>query len=125
MTTTAPEVTEQKVDLVIRDLWQQGTDSVHNMRVVNTDALSYILKKPEKCLREAERGKNKMYLEACLQKHRHFSPFVALVDELLGGGGDGYPEKDSQSPGHQVAAALLKDVRIHQESGCHHLGARH
>ena len=32
-----PEVTEQKGDLFIRDLWQQGTDSVHDMRVVNTD----------------------------------------------------------------------------------------
>ena len=25
-----------------------------------------------------------MYLEACLQQRRHFSPFVALVDGLLG-----------------------------------------
>ena len=40
-TPAAPEVTEQKGDLLIRDLWQQGTDSVHNMRVVNTNALSY------------------------------------------------------------------------------------
>ena len=38
-TTAAPEVTEQKGDIIIRDLWQQGTDSVHDMRVVNTDAL--------------------------------------------------------------------------------------
>ena len=67
-TTAAPEVTEQKGDLLIRDLWQQGTDSVHNMRVVNTDALSYARKSPEKCLHEAKRGKKKMYLEACLQQ---------------------------------------------------------
>ena len=25
-----------------------------------------------------------MYLEACLQQRRHFSPFLALVDRLLG-----------------------------------------
>ena len=35
-TTEAPEVTEQKGDLLIRDLWQQGTDSVHDTHVVNT-----------------------------------------------------------------------------------------
>ena len=35
-----PEVTEQKGDLFIWDLLQKGTDSVHDMRVVNTDALS-------------------------------------------------------------------------------------
>ena len=41
-----PEVTEQKGDLLIRELWQQGTDSVHNMRVVNTDAQSQKTKDP-------------------------------------------------------------------------------
>ena len=78
------EVTEQKGDLLIRDLWQQGTNSVHNMRVVNTDILSYVKKTPEKRLHKDERGKNKMYLEDCLQQRRHFSPFFALVDGLLG-----------------------------------------
>ena len=37
----APEVTEQKGYLLIRDLWQQGTDIVHDMCVVNTDALTF------------------------------------------------------------------------------------
>ena len=83
-TTAAPKVTEQKGDLLIRDLWQQGTDSVNDMRVVKTDALLYVRKSPEKCLQEAERGKKKMYLEACLQKRRHFSPSVSSVDGLLG-----------------------------------------
>ena len=32
----APEVTEQKGDFMIRDLWQQGTDSVHDMHAMNT-----------------------------------------------------------------------------------------
>ena len=36
-----PEVTDQKGDLLIRDLWQNGTDSVHNMPVVNTYAKSH------------------------------------------------------------------------------------
>ena len=35
---TPPEATEQKGDLLIRDLWKNGIDSVHDMRVVNTDA---------------------------------------------------------------------------------------
>ena len=30
-------------------------------------------------------------------------------------GGDDNPEKDSQSPGHQVAATLLEDVQVRQE----------
>ena len=54
------------------------------MRVVNTDAKSHMAKEPEKCLHEAERGDKQMYLVACLQQRRHFSLFVASVDELLG-----------------------------------------
>ena len=79
-----PEVTEQKGNLMICDLWQNGTDSVHDMRVVNTDAKSHRTKYPERCLQEAERGKKRMYLEAYLQQRRNFSPFVASVDGLLG-----------------------------------------
>ena len=41
---------ELKGDLLIRDLWKQVMDSIHNMRVVNTDATSYQSKNPEKCL---------------------------------------------------------------------------
>ena len=83
-TPAALEVTEHKGDLLIRDLWQQGTDSVHDMHVVNTDALTYLKKAPEKCLHEAEKGKKNMSLEACLQQRWHFYPFVDLVDGLLG-----------------------------------------
>ena len=53
------------------------------MHVMNTDAKSYWGRIPEKYLEEAEKGKKKMYLEACLQRHRHFSPFVASVDGLF------------------------------------------
>ena len=78
-----PEVTDQKGDLLIHDLWQQGTDSVHYMQVVNTYALTHRTNDPERCLHKAERGEKRMYLEACLQQRRHFSPFVASVDGML------------------------------------------
>ena len=40
------ESTEQKGDPLIRDLYQNGTDSVHDMRVVNTDAKYHLAKTP-------------------------------------------------------------------------------
>ena len=80
----APEVTEQKGGFLIQDLCQQGTNSVHNMCVVNTDAPTHQEKDPEKCLHEAKRCKEKMYLEACLHQRQHFSHFVASVDGLMG-----------------------------------------
>ena len=54
------------------------------MRVVNIDAKSYSAKTPEKCLQEAESEMKKIYMEACLQKHQHFSTFIASFDGLLG-----------------------------------------
>ena len=54
------------------------------MRVVNTDALLYVQKTPEKCLHKAKRGKKKMHLKAFLQKRQHFSPYVFSVDGLTG-----------------------------------------
>ena len=78
-----PEATEQKGDILIRDLYHNGTNSVHNMRVVNTDANTHAVKTTEKCLQEVKRGEKRIYLEACLHHRRHFSPFVASVDRLL------------------------------------------
>ena len=54
------------------------------MRVVNTNAQLHRMKDPERCLHEAERGKKRIHMEACLQQHRNFSTFVALMDGLLG-----------------------------------------
>ena len=60
------EATEHKGELLICVLWKNGTKSVHNMHVVNTDAKYHSSKTTEKCLKEAERAKKKIYLEACL-----------------------------------------------------------
>ena len=59
-----PEITEQKCDLLIYDLWQKETESVHKMQVVNTDAQYYGTMYPKRFLKEAKRGKKRMYLEA-------------------------------------------------------------
>ena len=55
------------------------------MRVVYTDAKSYLSMTPDKCLHEASTANKSMYLEACLQRRRHFSLFLAsfLVWEIL------------------------------------------
>ena len=54
------------------------------MCVVNTEAVSYQSKTPEKCLETVDREKKKKYLNACLNKRLHFTPFVALVDGING-----------------------------------------
>ena len=39
---------EKKGELMIRDLWKNGTNSFHKMRVVNTDANNHTVKTPDK-----------------------------------------------------------------------------
>ena len=51
----SPEERGAKGGLMIRDLCNQGTDSINDMCVVNTDAVSYQYNTPEKCLEIAER----------------------------------------------------------------------
>ena len=62
----------------------QGTDSIHDMCVVNNDAVSHQYKTPEKCLETADHENKKKYLNTCLHQHQHFTPFIASVDGLLG-----------------------------------------
>ena len=81
---TPLETTEQKGDLLIQYICHNETNSVHDMGVIDIDSKSHSEKPQEKCLQEAKRAKNCMYLEACLQQRRHFSPCVASVYGLLG-----------------------------------------
>ena len=61
---------------MILDLWKKGNNSVHIMRVVNTDTKSYMMNIPERCLQ----------LDDCLQQHQHFLPFIVSVYMLMGVG---------------------------------------
>ena len=54
-----PEDVEEKEDLLIRDIWTQETDIIHDMCFVITETVSYHSKTPEKCLETAEQKKKK------------------------------------------------------------------
>ena len=74
---------EHKSDLLICDLWHNGIKTVPYMRAVNTEDKFHLENIPEKRLQEAVRYKRKMYMDTCLQKRRHLSPFFDSVDGLL------------------------------------------
>ena len=48
-----PEAKKQKGDLMIHDIGQNRTDSVHDMSFVNTEAKNHTVKTPDKCVQEA------------------------------------------------------------------------
>ena len=61
-----------------------GKDCIFDMRVVNTEVVSYLQKTPKKSLDLAERDKNCKYLESYLQQRCHFSLYLVSVYGILG-----------------------------------------
>eukprot|EP00957_Ditylum_brightwellii_P191005 14543737-Ditylum_brightwellii.AAC.1 len=71
-------------DVLICHLRRHQTDTIIDVRITDTDAKSYILKPLGKVLFAQEKEKKDKYLQTCLNQNQHFSPFVVLVDEMLG-----------------------------------------
>ena len=78
------DMSEQKGGLRIRDLWQIGTDSIHNMRVVNNGTISHQINFPYKCAHMTEMGGKQKYQVFCLYQRSHFSPFTISAGAFLG-----------------------------------------
>ena len=55
------DLVELKVDLLIIDLWTQGTYSINDTIVVRTDATTYKYRSPKNVLETAEKAKKKKY----------------------------------------------------------------
>jgi hypothetical protein len=60
--------TEDRGDVLIRSLWEKGTDCMFYVRVKDTDATYYRNKDPQKVLEAAEWLKKKKYLQHCLDQ---------------------------------------------------------
>ena len=54
------------------------------MRITDTDAASKHHKDPQKVLSRHESEKKKLYSDACVETHQHFTPLVYSVDGLGG-----------------------------------------
>ena len=71
-------------DLMIRGLFERGTDSILDFQIKHLDAPSYATKDPKSVLLQAERDKKSHYQAACEAQRRTFIPCIASVDGLLG-----------------------------------------
>lgn len=56
-------------DLSIRGAWQPQVTALFDVRIVDTDAPSYLGKSPEAVLKAAEREKKNKYARACEDQH--------------------------------------------------------
>ena len=67
---------ESRADVSAHGFWKQGTTAMFDIRIFNLDAGSYLPMTPEKVLAKAEKEKKDLYLQACLERRRTFTPMV-------------------------------------------------
>ena len=70
-------------DLGVKGVWQQQSEALLNICVINTDTQSYDQRAVNAILARAEREKKRKYSQATQERHASFSPFVLSVDGLL------------------------------------------
>ena len=69
-----------------------------NIRIFNLDAGSYLHMTPEKALAKAEKEKKDLYLQACLEHRRTFTPMVYSAN--------GMPRAEALAAQKMLAALL-------------------
>ena len=74
-----------------------------DIRITYTEANSHRNTTVEKLLERQEKEKKKKYLQPCLERRRHFTPFVTTTDGLMG--------KDAQKFTSRLAALLAEKWR--------------
>ena len=68
----------------MRGVWQTQATALFDVRVIDTDAKSYVNCTPQSILEKAEKEKKSKYLSACEEKHVSFTPLCFSVDGLIG-----------------------------------------
>jgi hypothetical protein len=84
--------------------------------VTDTDAKSYSKRDPAKVLESQEKEKKRKYLEACLERRRHFTPFVCSVDGMLG--------REAKTFAKRLAAKLANKWEKSYSQVCGYVNAR-
>ena len=77
-------------DVRIRGVWQSQVDALFDVRVFDTDALSYLSRLPQAVLRTAEVEKRRNYGAVCLARRAIFYPRCFSVDGLFGTGAENF-----------------------------------
>ena len=83
---------------------------------VNLDAGSYLRITPEKALEEAEKEKKDLYLQACLERRRAFTPMVYSAD--------GIPRAEALAAQKILAALLSYKLKQEYSEMCGFVRAR-
>ena len=71
-------------DLSIRGVWESQTVALFDIRVIDTDAPSYLHRDVASVLSSAEEEKKRKYIDAAEARRASFTPLVVSVGGVLG-----------------------------------------
>ena len=80
-------------DLSVRGVWLPQAEALFDVRIVDTDAQSYLTHTPKSVLFGAEIEKKRKYSAACCARQAHFTPLCFSVDGLTGGEASSFIKK--------------------------------
>ena len=107
---------ELMADISAHSLWKRGTTAMFDIRIINLDAGSYLRMTPEKALEKSEREKKDLYLQACLERRRTFTPMVYYSD--------GIPGAEALAAHKRLAALLSYKLKREYSEMCGFVRAR-
>ena len=94
---------ESRSDVSAHGFWKRGTTPMFDIRIVNPDVGTYLCMTPEEALAKAEKEKKDLYLQACLERRRNFTPMVYSVDRI--------PRVEALSTQKRLAALLSYNLK--------------
>jgi hypothetical protein len=71
-------------DIGIRGVWQPQGLAFFDVRVLDTDAKSYLSHTPSSVIASAEKEKKRKYSAACSERHASFTPICLSIDGVWG-----------------------------------------
>ena len=71
-------------DLCIRGVWLPQAEALFDIRIIDTDAQSYLSQPPASVILTAENEKKRKYLDASVTCRAHFTPLCFSVDGVAG-----------------------------------------
>ena len=75
---------DSRADVSAHGFWNRGTTAIFNIQIFDLNAFSYLRMTPEKDLAKAEKEKKGLYLQACLERRRNFTPMVYSAEVIPG-----------------------------------------
>ena len=107
---------EARGDKGCHGFWKRGTTCIFDVRVTNTTCPSYHGRKVMQVLAMHETAKKDKYLEACLERRRHFTPLVYSVQ--------GVPGEETRAAEKRLAGHLAHRWKREYSEMCGYVRAR-